>query len=384
MLVSAHGAGAAPWVLPVRGGNTPHRSQESLARLWNEWVRIMRAQEQRAAADRGIMPDSWDYSRRRPEGALSGAQQPILTWLVCGLCVLLTVAHHTSAGMTGTLWFQIGQFGVLPAEDIWEGHYAALFTSVFIHGNPSSLLNTVVHLGFNMLWFLRLGSLLEATIHPLFWALFFIASAVVASGAELAVMGQTGVGASGVVYALFGLLWAGRMQFPAWRAVATRETFNLFVGWGLFCLFATWMGALRIANAAHGGGFLFGLATGWLFVEKRHRLAGAAALAGLIALTLLSVTWLPWSAAWTEWRGDQALARGQPAAAIDWYRRSIRVGANEPLTWGKIAEVERMRNNPAGVEAAMREMERALQRTQRGPEGPDNPNRPPAPPDQEP
>jgi len=321
------------------------------------------------------MPDTWDFSKQRPDGTLSEAHPPIMTWALCALCVLLTVANQTSAGMAGTLWYQIGQFGFLPATAIWEGHYAALFTSVFIHGSVASLMNTVIHLGFNMLWFLRLGSLLEATMNPLSYALFFIASSVVGAGAELALAGQTGVGASGVVYAMFGLIWAGRFQVAAWRTVATRETFNFFVGWGLFCVFATWMGALRIANAAHGGGFLFGLAVGSLFVAKRNRLPSAAALLALIALTVMSVTWLPWSAAWTQWKGDRALARRQYDTAIYWYRRSIRVGANELLMWNRIAEIESLRNNPAGAEAAMKQMERALERALRGPEGPDNPRR---------
>ena len=90
-------------------------------------------------------------------------------------------------------------------------------------------------------------------------------------------------------------MYAGRGRYPQWRAIVTREILNGAVIWGLFCVVATWLNVLHIANAAHGGGFLFGLAVGWLFIRRQHRIASALAILGLLALTVLSVTWMPWS-----------------------------------------------------------------------------------------
>lgn len=299
-----------------------------------------------------VLPDTWDYNRQQSDPELVEAHTPILTWVMVGLCVLLTLAHHTSARMPGTFWYQIGQFGVLPATAIWDGHYAALFTTIFVHAN-------ILHIGFNMLYLLAFGAILELTLNPLLWALFFVVSAVVGSGTELALTNQTGIGASGVVYAMFGLLWAGRREVPLWRVVATPKNMKIVLGWGLFCIAATWLGLLRIANGAHIGGFLFGLAVGWLFVAHRRRALASLLLAVLVAVTLLSVTWMPWSGAWCEWKGGKEAVQRNYASAIEWFQRSLRLGQNPVRVWAKIAVAEQQLGNRAGVEEALREMIRA-------------------------
>ncbi len=283
------------------------------------------------------MPDTWDFTKPRNQNA-QRLHRPLLTWALCGLSILFTLANQTAdQAAPGTLWYQIGHLGYLPATDIWAGHYAALLTSVFVHGSPSSLTGTIMHIGFNMVWLLQLGAILEESLNPFLYALFIMIAAIVSSGAEVALSSANGVWMSGVVYAMFGLMWAGRAQFPSWRAVATRQNLNTFIIWGLFCVFATWMGALRIANAAHGGGFLFGLAVGWLFVDKRrHRLASIASLIALVALTVLSVTWMPWSARWNVWKGDQEAKRGHYPAALALFNRSLSLGEDRSTIYAHI------------------------------------------------
>ena len=103
--------------------------------------------------------------------------------------------------------------------------------------------------------------------------------------------GVPGIGMSGVVYAMFGLMWAGRGMYPAWGAVATQYNLRLFIGWGLFCLVATYIPALHfaVANGAHGGGFLLGLSLGFLFFAPRRRWIWAVPLALLVAATIFAV-----------------------------------------------------------------------------------------------
>jgi GlpG protein len=251
-------------------------------------------------------------------------------------------------------------YGYLPLTEIWSGGYSALFTAVFVHGNPYSWISTLLHIGFNLLWLYALGMILEETIHPLAWALFFISSAVVASGAEIALSGNAAIGASGVVYAMFGLMWAGRQRYPHWQEAATRQNLNVFVGWGLFCVAATWLNILHVANAAHFGGLLFGLAVGWLFLARRHRVVSVLILVGLLTLTVLSVTWMPWSLTWTEWKGGEAAREMQYDSAIFWYRRSLELGAKPAVIWQRIMLLEAQRNNPEGAQSAQREWLRAM------------------------
>lgn len=221
----------------------------------------------------------------RPRGV------PWLTWLACVLSVTLTVAWWLNDRPA------IG-WGTLPAPFIWSGRWGALVTTVFLHGG-------VLHLLFNLLWLLRLGSTVEQTFGHLEFAVFCLAAAFVSSGAELAVFGNVGVGMSGVVYALFGLVWGARRTLPAFTAVATDDNVRLMIGWMVLCFVMTELNLMNIANAAHAGGLLFGFAAARLLIERpapvRHRVLAATVVASLITLTVFSVTWMPWSAEWRSW-----------------------------------------------------------------------------------
>jgi GlpG protein len=309
------------------------------------------------------MPDSWDYSQPRGKSRNEAHFIPLMTWAISVLCVLVTLASHTSSNAPpNSLWYELGHFGSLPAERIWSGQYLAMLTSVFLHGSPAAIGMTLMHIGFNLSWFLKIGALLEETLHPLFFAAFFISAAVVASGAELAVSGTTGVGLSGVVYAAFGLLYAGRDRFSTWRALGSRDNLKIFVVWGLICVVLTWFGTIRIANAAHFGGLIFGLAVGNLLFAPRKRPAYAVGLVGLVAMFFCSILYLPWQSRWTFHKAGQEAARKNYAAAIGWYHRSIRLGYPEHMAWAGIARVELARDHVDAAEAAVEKMQQALKR----------------------
>lgn len=299
-----------------------------------------------SAEQRNIaMPDSWDFSNQSDSRATEPVGTPpvLLTWAMVGLCVVLTLLWWTSAG--NPTMRSVAEMLTPPADTIWEGRYHSLFTTVFIHG-------TLMHLGFNMLWLLRLGAILEQTLNPLIWAAFFILSAVVGSCAELLVSGHTGIGASGVVYAMFGLMWAGREAVPAWRALATRDNLKWFLGWGILCVALTYLNIMPIANGAHAGGFVFGIAVGWLIVTKRYRALAAGALALLVALNVLSVIWVPWSGTWTGWTAMQAFEEQKYELAIARFKKSMRLGYDKENAWENIARAyENLGNEAAAAEA---------------------------------
>jgi GlpG protein len=290
-------------------------------------------------------------------GRRRGSREHFLTWTASILCVVLTVAYHVAVHFRGAGIESIGLMGYRPVQDIWDGSYGALFTSVFVHGNPNSLLSTVLHLGFNLLYLFVLSSLLEETLSPVAWVMFFVGASVVSSGTEIALSSRAGVGVSGVVYAMFGLLWAGRNRYPEWRIVATKKNLNVMVGWGLFCVAATWLQLLHIANAAHFGGLAFGLATGWLLVGRRPWLS-VAVLAALLALTVASVCWMPWSLPWVEWKANHERALGRYASAIRWYRVSLQRGASPEMAWSNILVTEHLRRNPQGEREAEAQLEK--------------------------
>lgn len=224
------------------------------------------------------MPDAWDFTQK-PQRAGPAFQTPILTCLLIALSVVMTVAYLVPGGETGGVWDRIGHFGFAesPQAAPW-----GLLTTIFIHGSW-------LHLAFNMLWLFQLGRLLENTLSPLIYLAFIVGAAAVGSACQVLISGQTGIGMSGVVYAMFALMWAGRGLYPAWGAVATRDNLRYFVLWGLFCVVATWLHFFNVANGAHGGGFLFGLCIGFLFFVPRRRWVWAVPLALLAGVTVFSV-----------------------------------------------------------------------------------------------
>jgi GlpG protein len=227
------------------------------------------------------MPDAWNFTPS-PRRAGPAVTTPYLTYLLCALSVLITVAHNYPGALPGPFWLRLGAFGEADPDDLAAGRLWGLVTTVFIHGDW-------LHLLFNMIWLVQLGRILELTLSPLIYPAFLIAAAAVGSACELLVSGTTGIGMSGVVYAMFALMWAGRGMYPVWGAVATRPNLNVFIAWGLFCLAATWLRLLNVANGAHAGGFLFGLCIGFLFFVPRRRWVWAAPLALLLGASAFAV-----------------------------------------------------------------------------------------------
>jgi len=313
------------------------------------------------------MPDTWDFSQSRPRQADPLAQVPILTYLLVALSVVITGASMLGGSQPGSLLYAIGNFGFVSEEQIWNGHIWGLVTSVFIHGGT-------LHLLFDMLWLVQLGRILERTLPPAIYLLFVVAAAAVGSAIQLLISGQTGIGMSGVVYALFGLIWAGRGAFSSWRAMATQDNLRFLIGWGLLCVVATYIPflanlGLRVGNGAHGGGFLFGLCIGFLFYSPRRRYVWAAPLALLLLAAVLACTWQPWSGDWTFWKGNREFDRKHYAQAIHWYQASLRHGAdphdtwhNISLAWNNIAADDASRKELTGADNALSESRSAAQK----------------------
>lgn len=286
--------------------------------------------------------------RRRPK--------PVLTSLVCLLCIGMTIAWNVAVRTHSVVWRAVGGYGYLPLPMIWEGGYLALFNSVFVHGNPSQIIVTILHLGFNLLWLFPLGMLIEEETNPLFWVLFFAGSAVVSSGAEIFVSGHPPIGASGVVYAMFGFIWTGRRKYEDWHLIANRRNLILIVGWGAGCVLLSWLNILHIANGAHFGGLLFGLCMGWIVLGRGRRLLGAAGVALLVAVTVCAAAWMPWSLKWVGWKAAHELAHSNPDGGVYWLQRSVRLGADPVRTYSLIWALDTRRGDQKGAAVAEREL----------------------------
>lgn len=280
------------------------------------------------------MPDTNNtISRNSRQDGLS--RMPPTTIVLCALCILVTVARSTSAPGQG-LWSRIGHMFDYTPEDVWNGHYYFLVTAMlphsdFLHGMGAT------HIIFNMIWLYQVGGLMEIEVGPLVYASFVVMAAAIGTCCEIALSGQPGIGASGVVYAIFGLVWMGRYRYDSWRTIATPDNMRLMIGWGLLCMVATYMQWMQVANGAHVGGFLFGLSVGGLCFARRRRTLWALPLAALGVVCTLSLSYLPWSIDWTFYKATIALDRRQYATSIKWYRRCLKDGCPPYAPWHNMA-----------------------------------------------
>ena len=253
---------------------------------------------------------------------------PIITLLLCGVCAFLFVGI-TSGGQQS--WESLATWGYAPSQRVWDGAYWALVSSAFVH-------LTLWHVAFNVYWLWVIGGPVERALGPLPYLGFVLASAVVSSSMQLAVSGNTGYGASGVVYALFGLMWASRRSVASFEQTLGQNTAILFWTWLVGCIVATQAGMAQVGNAAHLGGITLGLlAAGWRLPRSTHRTLAMAGTGLLIVFSLVPLFWSPWSPTWVGYRAYKAHVAGDYNAAISGYRRSIALGGDRSWALANLA-----------------------------------------------
>ena len=115
---------------------------------------------------------------------------------------------------------------------IWAGAVWGLVTSAFVHV-------AWWHILFNMWWARDFGHLLEPDLGRRRYVGFILIGAIASSGWQLLTTGATGIGFSGVVYALFGYILARRRSRPTFREFLRSSTIFWLLGWLVFCVVLT-------------------------------------------------------------------------------------------------------------------------------------------------
>lgn len=138
-----------------------------------------------------------------------------------------------------------------------NGQWWRLFSSTFLHGG-------IMHLIANMYGLVFAGMFLEPVIGTRRFAIAYVATGLLASGASLWWHPATvSVGASGAIFGIYGvlLLMLLRGIFPKGAGAALLASTAVFVAFNLLMGLA----GNGIDNAAHIGGLLSGLLIGQLF-----------------------------------------------------------------------------------------------------------------------
>lgn len=208
-----------------------------------------------------------------------------ITFNIIGICSVIFILSNY---YYGTVIFN-EMFDILVPESIliWYGSYWGLVTSAFVHIDG-------LHFLFNMGCTYLFSRMFEKKLRQVYFILFIITSAIVCSSMQIAFSGQTGIGFSGVLYAMFGFAWMARHIESDFYEIAHKQTIQLFMFWLVFCILLTNANIMNIGNAAHVSGLIFGICVGNVFVRKKYEWQSRAVLVLLTSLSIITVCFLPY------------------------------------------------------------------------------------------
>jgi membrane associated rhomboid family serine protease len=223
----------------------------------------------------------------------------------------------------------LARWGYVPSEMIYRAAFWGLITDAFVHFEP-------LHLLFNLYWLWIIGGAFEQRFGPIRLLLFMLTAAFVSSGIQL--YDGMGVGLSGIGYALFGFAWIGRKRFPEFARVITDRTVQMFIGWGILCVVATYAHVMNIGNVAHLTGLAFGAAMCGLMLKPNLRVWLGAAIGALAAASIAVLFWNPFSMDWSAEQAYRAEMRHDYVKANRLLDRSLALGADPQWVWESKAQ----------------------------------------------
>jgi GlpG protein len=235
------------------------------------------------------------------------------------------------------------------SHEVWNGRYWTLLTAAFVHVE-------IWHIVMNMMALRVLGTFMEVTVGGWRWMTFYLTAAFVSSGAELALSGTTGIGASGVLYAAFGFMWVTRQRYPLFARIVTPRNTAIAIGWLVLCVPLTVFNVLPIGNGAHFAGLLFGAGLGAVLAHRRWRWGALFLLLALAGMATTALFWCPWLGAWNGWHAIRAHKRGDLELAATQYYAAIARGYNPSWAWHNLGLLAAARGNWAEYEKVWAEL----------------------------
>ncbi len=181
--------------------------------------------------------------------------------------------------------FDLTQFHAFPWR-VADGQMWRLITCTFLHGS-------VIHILFNASMFFRFSPVIDHWLGPWGALLVYVLAASSSNAMQLLVSnGSEVIGASGVVYGMFGFLWVMARRRDDAAGAANKYMVETMLAWLGVCAVLNMFGG-NIGNAAH----IWGLVVGWLLgqcfvARKKWRLALIAAFVVAWALPI-ALTYRP-------------------------------------------------------------------------------------------
>ncbi|MGL5361159.1 MAG: rhomboid family intramembrane serine protease GlpG [Shewanella sp.] len=180
-----------------------------------------------------------------------------VTLCIFGLCTLIFAAMNL--GFAQEVFAALAYFGAVPGADSTQ--FWRIFT-------PSLLHFSAMHIIFNLLWWWYLGGKIETRIGTAPLLILLLVAGTLPNVLQFYVGGPNFGGLSGVVYAVAGYTWVMGLRKPA-AGIGLPPAYMGFMLIWLALGFSDFMG-LSMANGAHIGGLIIGLAQG-LLESRRAR-----------------------------------------------------------------------------------------------------------------
>jgi rhomboid protease GluP len=240
---------------------------------------------------------------------------PWVTHLIIVICLVVYLGYTLPSKPLG-----------LPtsgAEAIWgQNHFWHLLTDAFVHLE-------IWHLAMNMSAFYVLGALVERQMGPWRFIFLILAADFVSSSFQLAT-GNSGIGFSGVAYAIVGYMLLARRRYLEFAMVMNDKAVKFILAFLFLCFPLTWLGILNIGNSAHFSGFIFGIAIGAVAMNRK-RLLWASIAAAMLLLSFIPPLWAPWTDNFLYTKGDAALKNGNLPLALSYSDPLLARSPQNPL-----------------------------------------------------
>jgi len=195
----------------------------------------------------------WQPSPRHAPLVLSFIVIAVLVAWITGLGTSMMSANLTFIDPRYYEWGTLTERMAALSESLASGQVWRLISPDFLHFSWSHLIFNSV-----MLWFL--GSQVEWFDGRARMVVLFLVTSLLSNGLQYAVSGPLFGGLSGVVYGVLGYCWLGQQRMPRFQfppALVVFAVVWMVIG---FTPLPEWLGIGRMANEAHLGGFVAGLA----------------------------------------------------------------------------------------------------------------------------
>lgn len=202
---------------------------------------------------------------------VSGRHKPLVSYILIGINILVFI-YQISIPHGSQMAF-VMEYGVIPKDIVYGEHYYTLITNMFLHAGW-------LHLIGNMLFLWVFADNIESVIGKAPFILFYFGGGIAASAAHIFFNLNSGIPAVGASGAISAVLGAYLVMFPASRVrvffiIFLRSYYMpalYFLGiWGVQQFINGFISIVPasayssgVAWWAHIGGFVFGIAAGFL------------------------------------------------------------------------------------------------------------------------